>query len=54
MHLKEDVLYINTYEMVILAIMLYTCETQSLLLGEGHKLQVFEIKIDEIIFTEER
>jgi hypothetical protein len=58
MQLKEDVttifITLNTSEKISLAIMLYTCETQPLVLGEEYKLQVFEIKMDDIIYTEQR
>jgi hypothetical protein len=38
----------------ILPVVLYGCETSSLTLKEEHRLRVFENRVEENIWTEER
>jgi hypothetical protein len=41
---------VKTYETVILPVVLYGCETWSLILGEDHRLRVFENRVMRRIF----
>ena len=45
-HLLSKKLKVNTYETIILPVVLYGCETLSLTLREEHRLRMFESKVD--------
>jgi hypothetical protein len=47
-------LKIKIYKIVILPVVLYGCETWSLILGEKHRLRVFENSVLRKIFGPER
>jgi hypothetical protein len=44
-------LKIKIYKTVILPVVLYGCETWSLILGEEHRVRVFEKSVEEDIWT---
>ena len=44
-HLLSKKLKVNTYKTIILPVVLYGCETWSLMLREEHRLRVFENKV---------
>jgi maleate cis-trans isomerase len=47
-------LKIKIYRTIILPIVLYGCETSSLILGEEHKLRVFENRVLRKLFGPKR
>ena len=47
-------LKVNTYKTIILPVVLYGCETLSLMLREEHRLRVFENKVLRKIFGAKR
>ena len=53
-HLLSKKLKVNTYKTIILLVVLYACETWSLMLREEHRLRVFENKVLRKIFVTER
>ena len=53
-HLLSKKLKVNTYKTIILPVILYGCETWSLILREEHKLRVFENKVLRKIFGAKR
>jgi hypothetical protein len=52
-HIKKN-LKIKIYKTVILPVVLYGCETWSLILGEEHRLRVFENRVLRRIFGPKR
>jgi hypothetical protein len=44
----------DSYETIILPVVVYVCETWSLILREEHRLRVFENSVEKNIWTEER
>ena len=53
-HLLSKKLKINTYKTITLPVVLYGCETWSLMLREEHRLRVFENKVLRKIFGAKR
>ena len=53
-HLLSKKLKVNTYKTIILAIVLYDCETWSIILREEHRLRMFENKVLRMIFGAKR
>ena len=47
-------LKVNTYKTIILPVLLYGCETWSLILREEHRLRVFKNKVLRRIFAAKR
>jgi hypothetical protein len=52
-HLLSKNVKIKIYKTIILSVVLYGCETWSLILREEHKLRVFENGAEENILTKE-
>ena len=53
-HLLSKKLKVNTYETIVLLVVLYDCGTWSLTLREEHRLRVFENKVLRKIFGAKR
>jgi hypothetical protein len=50
-HLLSKILKITLYKTIVFPVVLYRCETWSLILGEEHRLKVFENSLLRIFGT---
>ena len=53
-HLLSKKMKVNTYKTIVLPVVLYGCDTWSLMLREEHRLRVFENKVLRKIFGSRR